>query len=56
MTAVVKAELTLSFPHADRLPESEEEMEVFARNLEELITVPQFCEAEVQISKVWARD
>lgn len=56
MTAVVKAEVTISFPNADRIPDKREEIEAFARNLEELITVPQFCEAEVKIHKIWSDD
>lgn len=56
MTAVVKAEVTISFPHADRLPDKAEEIEAFARNLEELITVPQFCDADVTIQKIWSEE
>ena len=56
MIAVVKAEVTISFPNADRIPDKQEEVDSFARSLEELITVPPFCEAEVRIQKIWSQE
>lgn len=56
MIAHVTAELSISFPNADRMPEDPAEMDAVAEELAELVRVPGICDAVVRIVKVWAED